>query len=71
MTNVIDRLAKEVLSLLRVPKHHIDEALAEAFDRLDYEIGRAFARDPARRGAVRRALWAARDIASDSANGRS
>jgi hypothetical protein len=64
MTNVIDRLAREALSRLRLQGYHIDEALAEAFDRLDYEIGRAFAHDPARRGAVRRALWAARDVAS-------
>jgi hypothetical protein len=62
-TKVIDRLARETLAVLR-QGHHIDETLAEAFDRLDYEIGRAFAHDPARRGAVRRALWAARDIAS-------
>jgi hypothetical protein len=64
MTTIIDRLARETLSLLRLQGYHIDETLAEAFDRLDYEIGRAFAHDPPRRGAVRRALWAARDIAS-------
>jgi hypothetical protein len=63
MTNTIGRLAREALSLLR-EGHHIDAALAEAFDRLDNEIGRAFANDPARRGAVRRALWAARGVAS-------
>jgi hypothetical protein len=71
MSNVVDRLAGEVLSLLRPAGYRIDETLAEAFDRLDIEVSRVFAHDPARRGAVRRALWAARDIASDSANGRS
>jgi hypothetical protein len=64
MTTVIDRLAREALALLHPQGYELDETLAAAFDRLDYEIGRVFARDPARRGAVRRALWAARDIAS-------
>jgi hypothetical protein len=64
MTNIIDRLARETLSLLRPQGYRMDEALDEAFARLDYEVGRAFAHDPKRRGAVRRALWAARDIAS-------
>jgi hypothetical protein len=57
-TKVIDELDAEVRSLLQPQGYHIDETLAEAFDRLDIEVSRVFAHDPAGRGAVRRALWA-------------
>jgi hypothetical protein len=55
----LDQIAREVLSRLRPPPPlpRLDDDLEHAFDRLDEEVGHAFAHDHARLGAVRRALW--------------
>jgi len=41
--------------------------VSDVFDRLDYEVGRAFASNIERRDLVRSALQAARDIAAKGA----
>jgi hypothetical protein len=55
---------KRELSQLSPNGYHLDGNLDAAFVKLDHEVERAFAHDPERRGAIRRTLWSARDIAS-------